>query len=56
MARLVLPAAAADVESVAGAIKKLEALTPGMPLLLAAVRSQSHALVRGCPPPVSTVA
>ena len=49
VAREVLPAVAADVGSVASAVRELEALTPGMPLLLAAVRSQSHQLVRALP-------
>jgi hypothetical protein len=46
VARLVLPAAAADAGSVAEAVLRLEALTPGVPLLLLAVRSRSAALVR----------
>ncbi len=49
MARLVLPVAMADAKSVAEAVRKLEELTDGLPLLHLAVRSQSASLVRWNP-------
>ena len=46
LATFVLPVAAADAQSMAGAVRNIEAVL-GMPLLLRAVRSQSMAMVRG---------
>ncbi len=46
VARLVLPVAAADSASVGEAVRQVEKLTRGLPLLHLAVRSQSIPLVR----------
>ena len=49
VARLLLPVAVADASSMEEAVRKVEALTDGLPLLHLAVRSKSAALVRRFP-------